>query len=130
VVRKVLSALMMLLGTMVLGSMPAPSGAAAQGLCNRPSPPPPLNGAEANAEQLRVAIARARDFIGQANLYERCLKDETEAAHASASVNGTAADPAADQDVEAQIAANRRLKDKVSSDAAMAMDIYKKTHAN
>jgi hypothetical protein len=115
---------------MLLGAMLLPSGVAAQGLCTQPSPPPPLNGAEASAEQLREAIARARDFIGQANLYESCLKDETEAAHASASVNGTADDPAADQDVEAKIVANRRLKDKVSSDAATAMDMYKKTHAN
>jgi len=125
VARTVLPALIMLLGLML-----ASSGAIAQGVCTAPAPPPPLNGAEANAEQLRAAIADARNFIGQANIYENCLKDEVEADHANAAANRTPTDPAADRQVETQIVANRQLKDKVSSDVAAAMDAYKKAHAN
>ena len=115
---------------MLLGLLLAPSGAMAQGVCTPPVAPPPLNGAEASAEQLRAAIADARAFIGQANIYENCLKDEVEADHASAAANGTPVDPAADRQIETEIAVNHRLKDKVSSDAAAAMDAYKKAHAD
>jgi hypothetical protein len=121
----------MLPASIVLLGLPlAFSGVAAQGVCTPPVMPPPLNGAEASAEQLRAAIADARAFIGQANIYENCLKDEIEASHASAAANGTPVDPATDQQVESQIAINHRLKDKVSSDAAAAMDAYKKAHTD
>lgn len=101
-------------------------GALAQGVCTAPVPPPPLNGAEASPDQLRAAIASARDFIGQANLYESCLQDQLRAAQ----MRGDSADPGTDKDTENLIAANRKLKDKVSSDAATALDAYKKAHPN
>jgi hypothetical protein len=116
VVRKYLPALLLLLTT---------HGVMAQGYCAAPAPPPPLNGAEASAEQLREAIANARNFIGQANLYENCLRDELKAAQ-----DRDAANTELDKDTAVRIATNRRLKDKVSSDAASAMDAYKKAHAD
>ena len=103
----------------------APHGVLAQGLCVAPAPPLPLNGAEASAEQLREAIANARNFIGQANLYENCLLDELKAAQ-----DRDAQSSDLDKDTAVRIAANRRLKDKVSSDAVSAMDAYKKAHAD
>lgn len=98
--------------------------ARAQDICTAPVPPAPLNGAEASAEQLRAAIASARQFIGQANLYESCLRDELAAAQA----RGDRAGPAADRETAVRISANRKLKDKVSTDAASALDAYKKAH--
>lgn len=116
-VRTIPPALLVLLMSLPL----ALTGAAAQGFCTAPVPPPPLNGAEASPDQLRAAMARARAFIGEANLYENCLREETRSAGA--------ADPA-DKDAQVRIAANHRLKDKVSSEAASAMEAYKKAHPN
>lgn len=121
VVRKFLPALILLL---------APQSVLAQGFCTAPVPPPPLDGAAATPEQLRAAIARAREFIGQANLYENCLTDEIKAAQARAATGGSATDLAMDKDAQDRIAANRRLKDRISSEAASAMDAYKKAHPN
>ena len=118
-VRKFLPALMLLL---------TPQHVLAQATCIAPVPPPPLKGAEASPEQLRATIAQARDFIGRANLYENCLRQELQAAQDRAAADGSAMDTAVDRQTEIRIAANRRLKDKVSSDAASALDAYKKAH--
>ncbi len=117
VARKFLPAVILLL---------TPHHALAQSSCTAPVPPPPLNGADATPEQLRTAIAQAREFIGQANLYENCLRQELGAAQAR--TDGQAVDAAFDRETRVRIAVNRRLKDKVSSDAASAIDAYKKAH--
>ena len=119
-----------MLAGLVAGVMLAAMGlpASAQSLCTPPVPPPPLNGAQATAEQLRAAIARARNFIGQANLYENCLKDELHMAQARDDRDSATAQM--DHQAEVRLAANRKLKDKVSSDAAVAMEAYKKAHAD
>ena len=120
----------MLVGLVVTGLALAAAGlpASAQSLCTPPVPPPPLNGAQATAEQLRAAIARARNFIGQANLYENCLKDELRMAQARD--DGDSVASRIDRQAEVRLAANRKLKEKVSSDAAVAMEAYKKAHAD
>lgn len=104
--------------------------AGAQSLCTAPVPPPPLNGAHATAEQVRGAIASARGFIGKANLYESCLKDEMRADQVRAAALGGGSGAAPDKETQVRIAANRRLRDKVSQDAAAALDAYKKAHAD
>jgi hypothetical protein len=118
VVRKFLPALILLL---------TPHHALAQGNCTAPVPPPPVDGADATPEQLRAAIAHAREFIGQANLYENCLRQELDAAKARDG-DGQAVNAAFDRETKVRIAVNRRLKDKVSSEAASAIDAYKKAH--
>ncbi len=118
VARKFLPALMLLL---------TPQYALAQGNCIAPVPPPPVDGADATPEQLRAAIAHAREFIGQANLYENCLRQELDDTKARDG-DGQTVNVALDRETRVRIAANRRLKDKVSSEAAGAIDAYKKAH--
>jgi hypothetical protein len=125
VLRRYLPALILLPLPLLL----SPQGVLAQGLCAAPVPPRPVNGAEASPEQLRRAVANARNFIGQANLYENCLREELKAAQARVAA-GAAAEQGIEKDTALRIAANRRLKDKVSSQAAVAMDAYKKAHAD
>lgn len=100
------------------------AGAQADGFCTPPVPPPPLDGAAATAQQLRDAVDKARDFIGLANLYENCLRQQLQEIQASGG------DPAAGQAEKVGIAANRHLRDRVSSETATAMTAYKKAHAN
>jgi hypothetical protein len=107
----------------------SPQGVLAQGFCAAPVAPQPVNGAEATPEQLRQAVADARNFIGQANLYENCLREQLQAARARAAA-GAGPEQDLEKDTALRIAANRRLKDKVSSQAAGAMDAYKKAHAD
>ena len=118
VVRKFLPAVVLLLTTQQV---------LAQATCIAPVPPLPLDGAAASPEQLRAAIANARDFIGRANLYENCLRQQLHAAQVRAA-GGSAVDRAVDRQTEVRIAANRRLKDKVSSDAARALEAYMIVH--
>ena len=107
----------------------SPQGVLAQGFCAAPVAPQPVNGAEATPEQLRQAVADARNFIGQANLYENCLREQLQAARARAAA-GAGPEQDLEKDTALRIAANRRLKDKGSSQAAGAMDAYKKAHAD
>lgn len=107
-----------------LALLAAGTGAQAASFCTAPVPPSPLDGATATAQQLRDAVAKARDFIGQANLYENCLREQLRVAQAQ---DG---DGAAGKDVKVRIAANRHLKDKVSSQTANAMTAYKKAHVD
>lgn len=92
--------------------------------CTAPVPPPPMNGTIATAEALRDAVARARDFIGQANLYENCLREVLQDAQTRG--NG----PAVEADIKKKIAANSHLKDKVSRSMTVTMTDYKKAHVN
>ncbi len=95
--------------------------------CVEPAVPPALDGTTATEDQLRTAMANARDFVAQSNIYQDCLAAEIEAAKAQPP--NPSPDPAV-QDMESRIAANQKLKEKVSLDASNTMDAYKKSHAN
>lgn len=96
------------LAVLLAGTVPA----LAQTACTEPAAPPPIDGAQASPDQLRAAMAQARDFIAQAQLYRSCLQQ-------SGAPDGNA-----------RIASIQKAQDRVSQAVNMAVDIYKRAHAN
>jgi hypothetical protein len=93
--------------------------------CVSPAPPVPLDGSGATEEQLRVAMAQARDFIAQSDLYQSCVSSEMEA------TDLTHVSPKAlEASIAARIAANQAMKEKVGAAANAAMQAYKLAHPN
>jgi hypothetical protein len=86
--------------------------ASAQTACTEPVPPPSIDGAQASADQLRAAMAQAHDFMAQSELYQACLTQ------------------LGDPDAKTRITASQRVQDAVSKTNSMAMDAYKRAHAN
>ncbi|HVV27911.1 MAG TPA: hypothetical protein VHC40_08080 [Rhizomicrobium sp.] len=104
--------------------------ARAQGPCTEPVPPMPVDGSAVTADQLRAAMADARNFIAQSDIYQACLTNEVDAARTQAAADGRPFDPAIDADAKASIAASQKAKDKVSADISTAVTTYKQTHTN
>ena len=91
--------------------------------CVAPVAPAPLDGATATEEQLRNAMAQAREFIAQSDVYQACITAEVEAtdlSHTSLK--------AVEANAGARIAANQALKEKVGQAANNAMQAYKLAH--
>jgi hypothetical protein len=91
--------------------------------CVSPAPPVPLDGATATEEQLRIAMAQAREFIAQSDLYQGCVSSEVEATdltHISLK--------ALEASIASRIAANQAMKEKVGAAANAAMQAYKLAH--
>ena len=65
---------------------------------------------QANADQMRAAMALAREFIAQSEVYQSCLAQSV------------------DPDAKVKIAASVRAQDQVGQAINLALDIYKKTH--
>ncbi len=93
--------------------------------CVSPAPPVPLEGAGATEDQLHVALAKAREFIAQSDLYQSCVSSEMEA------TDLTQISPKAlEASIASRIAANQAMKEKVAAAANSAMQAYKLAHPN
>ena len=93
--------------------------------CVAPVPPVPLEGAAASAEQLRTAMAQAREFIAQSDIYQGCVSSEMEATDLT-----NTSPKAVEASIKARIAANQAMKEKVGTAANSAMQAYKLAHPN
>jgi hypothetical protein len=100
--------------------------ALAQSLCAEPPMPAPVDGAILTADQLRAAMADARDFIAQSGVYQDCLLNEVDAAKAQAAAGGQPFDPAIEADARARVDASKRAQEKVGAAANSAFSAYKK----
>ena len=91
--------------------------------CVAPAAPAPLDGATASEEQLRIAMAQAREFIAQSDVYQACVTAEVEATDLSHTTL-----KAVEANANARIAANQALKERVGAAANAAMQSYKLAH--
>ena len=99
------------------------SATPAMAQCVAPTAPAPLDGATAGEEQLRIAMAQAREFIAQSDVYQACVTAEVEATDLSHTTL-KAVEAAANN----RIAANQALKERVGATANAAMQSYKLAH--
>jgi hypothetical protein len=102
------------------------SPALAQSLCAEPPMPAPVDGAALNADQMRAAMADARNYISQAGVYQDCLLKEVEAAKTQAGAGGQAFDPALEASARAKVDASKKAQEKAGAAANSAMAAYKK----
>ena len=114
----------LLFAAMLLCATPA----LAQPICTEPQIPPPVDGAHANPDQLRAAVAAAKGFIAQSDLYQSCLIGELDAAKTQAGAEGHSLDPGMESGTRLRLATNQKTKEKVGTEINTAIDVYKKTH--
>jgi hypothetical protein len=116
----------LVIGLLLAGAMPAP----AQTSCAEPVTPPPVDGAAAHENELRGALARARDYIAQAGVYQDCLAREVAALKAQAATDGAPFEPAIEISARDKVAASKRSQQKVGAAVNQALTAYKQAHAN
>lgn len=100
--------------------------ALAQSLCAEPPMPAPVGGATLTADQLRAAMADARNFIAQSGVYQDCLLKEVDAAKAQATAGSQPFDPAIEAGARAKVEASKKAQEKVGAAANSAFSAYKK----
>jgi hypothetical protein len=116
----------LLMGAILLGTTPA----MAQSLCTEPTIPVPVDGAVATADQMRTAMAEARNFIAQSSLYQDCLMKEVESAKAQAVSAGQPFEPMVETSARYKVDASKKVQERVGTTANNAMAAYKNAHHN
>ena len=106
----------------------ASAPALAEPVCTEPPMPPPVDGANVKPDQLRAAVAAAKGFIAESDVYQNCLIGELDAAKTQAGTEGHPLDPTVESQTRLKLAANQKTKERVGTEINMAIDIYKKTH--
>lgn len=104
--------------------------AEAQTVCAEPVMPMPVNGAAATADQMRAAMADARNFIAQSGVYQDCLSREVDAAKDQAVASGQALDPVVESNAKTRLEASRKAQERVDIEASNAMAAYKNAHSH
>jgi hypothetical protein len=99
----------------------------AQEACVEPPAPAPVDGAQVNEEQMRAAMAAARNFIAQSDVYQACLASTVDAAKTQATADGKPLDPAVESTAKAKADANQKVKERVGVEINTAISVYKKT---
>jgi hypothetical protein len=102
----------------------------AQGFCTEPTMPMPVDGAVATADQMRAAMADARNFIAQSELYQACLTREAEAEKAQAAAGGQSLDPVIETGIHTKVDASKKAQERVGNMANNAMAAFKNAHPN
>jgi hypothetical protein len=100
----------------------------AQSLCVEPPIPALVEGAGLTADQMRAAMADARNFIAQSGVYQECLMKEVEAAKTQAATASQPFDPSIEASARAKADASQKAQEKVSAAANGAMAAYKNAH--
>jgi hypothetical protein len=116
----------LLIAVLLLGARPV----MAQSLCPEPVMPIPLDGAAATADQMRAAMADARNFIAQSGVYQNCLMKEVEDAKAQAAAAGQAFEPSLEANARARMDASEKAQERVGLTVDKAMAAYKNAHPN
>lgn len=106
----------------------ADAPALAEPSCTEPSTPPPVDGTNVKPDQLRAAVAAAKGFIAESDVYQNCLISELDAARTQASTEGHPLDPVVESQTRLRLAANQKTKEKVGIEINTAIDVFKKTH--
>jgi hypothetical protein len=115
-----------LIVAMLLGATPA----MAQSVCTEPTMPAPVDGAAATADQMRTAMAEARNFIAQSSLYQDCLMKEVEAAKSQAVSASQPFEPTVESSAHSKVDASKKAQERVGTTANNAMAAYKNAHPN
>ena len=113
-----------LIAVLLLGATPV----FAQSLCVEPPMPLPVDGGAMTADQMRAAMADARNFIAQSGLYQECLINEVEAAKTQAAAASQPFDPAIETSARAKVEASQKAQEKAGAAANGAMAAYKNAH--
>lgn len=115
----------LLIAALMLGASPAMG----QTQCTEPVMPVPLDGAAATADQMRAAMADARYFIAQSQLYQDCLLKDAEDAKSQAAAAGQPFEPSVEASARAKVDASKKAQERVGVTLNNAMAAYKSAHS-
>lgn len=96
--------------------------------CVEPQPPAPVDGGAATEDQMRTAMADARGFISQSEIFQACVNQELSDARAQAAAEGHPLDPAVEAAARTRIAASQKAQDKVGMASNASLTAYKNAH--
>jgi hypothetical protein len=116
----------LLIAALVLGASPVMG----QSFCAEPPMPMPLDGAAATADQMRTAMAEARNFIAASGIYQDCVLKEVEDAKSRAAAAGQAVEPSLEANARARVDASKKAQERVGATVNNAMAAYKNTHSH
>ncbi|HJT42282.1 MAG TPA: hypothetical protein VJ750_02160 [Rhizomicrobium sp.] len=116
----------LLIVVLLLGAGPA----MAQSLCVEPAMPIPVDGAAATADQMRTAMAEARNFIAQSAVYQDCLLKTVDAAKTQAVAAGQSFEPKIETSARYKVDMSRKAQERVGNTANSAMAAFKNAHPN
>ena len=94
-----------------------------------PAMPMPLDGAAATADQMRTAMAEARNFIAESGVYQDCLLKEVEDAKSQAAAAGQSVEPSLEASARAKLDASKKAQERVGVTVTNAMAAYKNAHS-
>jgi len=92
--------------------------------------PMPVDGAVASADQMRSAMADARNFIAQAGVYQECLVKEVDDAKSQAASAGQPFEASVESVARAKLDVSKKAQEKVGATLNNAMAAYKNAHSN
>jgi hypothetical protein len=115
---------------LIAGLLLSASSAMGQSLCVEPTMPVPVDGAAANADQMRAAMAEARNFIAQSGVYQECLAKEVEDAKSQAVAAGQPFEPSVEVLARAKLDGSKKAQEKVGATLNNAMAAFKNAHSN
>jgi len=90
----------------------------------------PVDGAVASADQMRSAMADARNFIAQAGVYQECLVKEVDDAKSQAASAGQPFEASVESVARAKLDVSKKAQEKVGATLNNAMAAYKNNHTN
>ena len=100
----------------------------AQADCQAPIAPVAPDGRTSSEAQMMAAVADAKNFIAQSDVYQKCLVGYVLAQKDLAAKNKTPFDKFIEADAMKKITENQADKVKVGSDINGAVAIYKQSH--
>jgi hypothetical protein len=98
--------------------------------CLEPVPPTATDGTKASEQQMRDAIADFKQFQAESDDYQSCLLHDLDLQkkEAAKQTPPKPLDPSVQQGVDAKVAENQRLKEKVGAELNASIIAYKQTH--
>ena len=111
-------------GLLVLSASPA----LAQSDCVNPIPPTAVNGGTATKDQMAADRSDVMNFLKSSDDYQDCVDAEYKERQRKALKDNKPLPPDAAKEVDDQIAANQRAKEKVGAEFNAAVAAYKAKH--
>ena len=116
--------------TLAVLTMLGTAQAFAQADCQAPIAPASPDGHTANQQQVLAAVADAKNFISQSDVYQQCMLDYVQAQKKQAVEDKKTFDSYIETSVQKKIDDNQKMKIKVGSEINAAVSDFKMSHPN
>ena len=116
--------------TLAVLTMLGTAQAFAQADCQAPVPPASPDGHTATQQQILAAVADAKNYISQSDVYQQCLLDYVAAQKKQATEDKKTFDTYIETSTQKKIEDNQKTKIKIGSEINTAVSDFKMSHPN